>query len=1144
MANLYLCPESNRLPVMGETGGNFDFLNGHSPQLVKLGRLAERYFADDPPTALVKLRQFAEIVAKQAAARQALYSDPRMTFDDVLRTLRSRSILQREIAELFYHLKRAGNAAAHEDKGTAGDALTGLKIARAIGVWFHQTYGKAPSFKPGPFVPPAARADMTATLQTEIAALRQQVATSADAEARARLAARESEAARMELQGKAETAAGEKAFWEKYAIDTEAALRATERSLVEIQSRADAAPPAQLDLLAQAAAQSAENIDLDEATTRVLIDEQLRATGWRVDSATLRYAAGARPGSAEAIAIAEWPTASGPVDYALFIDGQCVGVIEAKREIRDVPGRIGQAKRYALDIHLSDEQRPLDGPWLDGFDQFKVPFVFVTNGRPFVKQLATKSGTWFWDARLQSEPRALVEWFSPRDLTERLEQQVNIYAEAAEREIGVTGLRPYQQQAIQAVEAAVAEGQQNILLAMATGTGKTRLAIALMYELLRSKRFRRILFLVDRNALGRQTLDAMSTTDTSGFLKFDQVFPIADMAKKFPEATDRVQVATVQAMIKRIFDDPDAERPTPGTYDLIIVDEAHRGYTLDAELREEDLSFRDLDDYLSAYRKVLDYFDSTKIALTATPALHTREIFGAPVFRYGYRQAVIDGYLIDHRPPRRITTALSQTGIKFDQGEEVNIVDPRTGQIDLFNLDDQVDFDVAEFNKKVYTEAFNRAVCEAVALECPPDQPGKTLIFAARDDHADTLVHQLRAALVAEYGPQPHDLVEKITGRIDRPLDRIKAFKNDPRPKYVVTVDLLTTGIDVPSITNLVFVRRVNSRILYDQMIGRATRRCDEIGKEYFRIFDAVDIYANLQEVTDMRPVVVDPSLTLATLVGDLERAKTDEDRAFVRDQIVVKLRQRLKRLNDAQREALETALGPLEALPDKLKSARPADTAELFRQHPSLATLLDLAGARLRTGDGIYISEHGDELISIEDDFGGKATPGDYIESFETFVKANMNAVPAMVGATQRPRELTRKELKELATLLDANGFPEARLRRAYGSARNADIAAHVIGFVRQAALGDPLVPYETRVENGVNQILASRQWTVKQRQWLQRIGRALKAQPVGDPEILSDPLFAQAGGFEVVDREFESGLDGVLKDLNAAIWGGGEAA
>jgi type I restriction enzyme R subunit len=295
-----------------------------------------------------------------------------------------------------------------------------------------------------------------------------------------------------------------------------------------------------------------------------------------------------------------------------------------------------------------------------------------------------------------------------------------------------------------------------------------------------------------------------------------------------------------------------------------------------------------------------------------------------------------------------------------------------------------------------------------VARECPPTERGKTLLFAARDDHADILVEELGAALKEEYGPQPHDLVEKITGSIDKPLDRIKAFKNDPRPKYVVTVDLLTTGIDVPAITNLVFVRRVNSRILYDQMIGRATRRCDEIGKDYFRIFDAVDIYANLQDVTDMRPVVVDPPLSFATLVSDLQRAVTEDDRAFVRDQIVVKLRQRVKYIDPARRDTLETVLGPLTALVDRLKIAPAAETLALFQQHPLLASILDAANpARVR--DGVYISEHPDELVSVEDDFAGRASPADYIESFETFVRANMNAAPALIAATQKPRELTQ---------------------------------------------------------------------------------------------------------------------------------------
>lgn len=1133
------------LSDMAGVSSNFNFLALHDTQLARLGALAERYFHDDAPGALSKLRLLAEMLAKEVAARHALLPSSQASFDDALRSLKVHGILPREVGELFYYLKRLGNAAVHDNAGTPSEVLSALKVARSAATWFHQTYGGAPDFRPGPFIPPAPPVDATNALKAEIAELQAKVRASADAEAKAQLARQESEAARLAALMQADELSQEKAFWEQYAADTEKGLRVAETALKEAQRTAESATTQQLDLLASFAAQQAEKIELDEATTRVLIDDQLRAAGWDVDSAVLRYGNGTRPDVTKPIAIAEWPTETGPADYALFIEGRCVGVIEAKREVKDVPGRLGQAKRYAIGITLTPEETPQGGPWLNGLDVFRAPFLFVTNGRPYVKQLATKSGIWFMDARPNTgEARALPEWFSPRDLKERLEQATEDTSARAAHELGVSGLRPYQQDAIVAVEKAIDAGQRHILLAMATGTGKTRLAIALMYELLAGKRFRRILFLVDRNALGRQTLDAMSTTDTSGFLKFDEVFPVADLAKKFPEATDRVQVATVQAMIKRVFDDPEVKgRPTPGTFDLIIVDEAHRGYTLDADLREDDLAFRSLDDYLSAYRRVLDYFDATKVALTATPALHTREIFGHPVFHYSYRQAVIDGYLIDHRPPRRIITALSQTGIHFDKGEEVNIIDPRTGQVDLFDLPDQVDFEISDFNKKVYTQPFNKAVAQAVAQECPPAQPGKTLLFAARDDHADILVAALRDALKEEYGPQPHDLVEKITGSVDRPLDRIKAFKNDPRPKYVVTVDLLSTGIDVPAITNLVFVRRVNSRILYDQMIGRATRRCDEIGKEYFRIFDAVDIYAHLQAMSDMTPVVINPSLTFTTLVTDLANAPGDDDKALVRDQIVVKLRQRLRRIGPKAREALETVLGPLHELADRLKSAPPAETLALFQHHTSLAAALDKAGPERHAG-GVLISEHEDELIEVHDDFGGKASPEDYIEAFQAFIKANMNAVPALIAATQHPRDLTRAELKQIALLLDEKGFSEAGLRQAYGRARNADIAAHIIGFVRQAALGDPLVPYQARVDNGVQRLLASRDWTPQQKQWLIRIGRALRETPVSDPSLLAEPLFAQQGGFPRIDETFDHHLAEVLMDLNAAIWDSTSAA
>lgn len=1122
-----------------QQGGNFGFLAARDSHLARLGALAESYFRSDPPAALLKLRLFGEALTKQVVARHGVPSAPSATFDEVLREGKARGIFPQQVADLLFQIKRWGNAAAHEDRGSATDALNALKFASAIGVWYHRTYRNAPSFDPGPFVPPVAPADADAGLREQLAILRKTVAESHDAEAQARLRAQDAEAERERLAASIDEQQRQRAFWENYAAETEAALVKARDELAAVRAKAQAAPTQDMQMLFAAASRAAEKVELDEDATRVLIDAKLRAAGWTVGSDTLTHAAGARPAYGEAMAIAEWPAKKGRVDYALFIDGRCVGVVEAKKRKTDVPGMLGQAKRYAQDIILTPDEYPVGGPWTDGEHRYQLPFMFATNGRAYAKQLATKSGIWFWDARTPGAvPRALPEWFSPRDLEERLAQAIlPADAHVAEQELGVAGLRPYQRDAIAAVEDAIRAGRRDMLVAMATGTGKTRLAIALMYELLRANRFHRILFLVDRSALGRQTLDAMSVTDTSGFLKFSDVFNVADLEKKLPEVVDRVQVATVQAMIRRLFDDPDAARPTPGTYDLIIVDEAHRGYTLDAELREEDLGFRNLDDYLSAYRRVLDYFDAATVALTATPALHTTQIFGLPVYRYGYRQAVIDGWLIDHRPPRRITTALSQTGIRFDAGDEVEIVDRQTGEIELMMLPDQVDFEVAEFNRKVLTQPFNRAVAQAVAQECPPDQPGKTLIFAVSNDHADILVDELAKALTEEYGALPGGLVEKITGTVDRPLERIKAFKNDPRPKYVVTVDLLTTGIDVPAITNLVFVRRVNSRILYDQMIGRATRRCDEIGKTHFRIFDAVDLYAHLQDVTDMRPVVVDPALSFATLLGDLARATEEEDRAFVRDQIVVKLRQRLPRLAPSARERIEQLLGSPDALPDRLRDATPADALALFERHPSLVEILD-QGQRQRTDPGVFISGHEDELIGVDDVFPDHASPADYIESFEAYVRSQMNVVPALIAATQRPRDLTRAELKEIAVLLDEHGFSESHLRAAYGRVRNADIAAHIIGFVRQAALGDPLVPYATRVESGVERILASRDWTPTQRRWLQRIGRALKEQPVGDPAILSDPLFAQNGGFDAIDREFDHHLRDVLMDLNVAIW------
>src|SRR5262249_12469605 len=274
---------------------------------------------------------------------------------------------------------------------------------------------------------------------------------------------------------------------------------------------------------------------------------------------------------------------------------------------------------------------------------------------------------------------------------------------------------------------------------------------------------------------------------------------------------------------RALYPGEDETPPTVDQYDCIVVDECHRGYLLDRELSDTELSFRSYDDYISKYRRVLDYFDAVKIGLTATPALHTTQIFGAPIFTYSYREAVIDGYLVDHEPPVQITTELSTSGIVWRVGEEVEVYHAHRNQLDLFTTPDEIKLDVEDFNRKVITESFNRVVCEFLAQEFDPSSRQKPLIFCVNAAHADLVVHLLKQAFEQHYGSIDDDAVMKITGAADKPLQLIRRYKNERNPNVAVTVDLLTTGVDVPEICNLVFLRRVNSRILFDQMLGRAT---------------------------------------------------------------------------------------------------------------------------------------------------------------------------------------------------------------------------------------------------------------------------------------------------------------------------------
>ena len=514
-----------------------------------------------------------------------------------------------------------------------------------------------------------------------------------------------------------------------------------------------------------------------------------------------------------------------------------VGSIEAKRRNVDVSAALQQAKRYSRGFQQLAGLSNNTGPW----GEFRLPFVFSTNGRPYLKQLATRSGIWFCDVRRpQNLARPLDGWHTPAGLKELLKQdevRADALLTAEPFEYGFP-LRPYQRDAIRAVEKTLARGtQRQMLLAMATGTGKTKTCIALIYRLLKTQRFRRVLFLVDRSALGEQAANAFKDTRMENLNTFASVFGIKELKDAVADTDTKVHIATIQGMVQRVLSPSDkAETPPIDRYDCIVVDECHRGYLLDRELSDTELTFRNFDDYVSQYRRVIEYFDAVKIGLTATPALHTTQIFGAPIYTYSYREAVVDGFLVDHEPPVQIKTELSTAGIRWQKGEQVQAYDPSKNQIELFNAPDEIRLDIEDFNKKVLSESFNRVVCEFLAQEIDPGARQKTLIFCVNDAHADEVVRLLKAAFKDQYGEVEDDAVLKITGTADQPSKLIRRYKNERMPNVAVTVDLLTTGIDVPEICNVVFLRRVNSRILFDQMLGRATRLCPEIGKEVFRI--------------------------------------------------------------------------------------------------------------------------------------------------------------------------------------------------------------------------------------------------------------------------------------------------------------------
>ena len=1023
-----------------------------------------------------------------------------------INVLSSEGLLTRDLTDILHALRKVRNKAVHENYSESSDCPVFLQMAYSLSEWFMQTYGDW-NYRHQNFVMPVKEEDKIENLVVVNKAQEEE---------------------KEEELTKAAVACAERAEQ----VDKKVRLKQANKMASQRQK--------------------------SEAETRYMIDEQLRQVGWEANTQEIRYSKGARPTKGRNMAIAEWPTDStvskkGYADYALFVGTKLVGIIEAKAEHKDIPSVIDyQGKDYPRNIRKEDAKYQI-ATW----GEFKVPFTFATNGRPYLEQFKTKSGIWFLDLREPSKvPVALHGWISPNGIMERLEKDIQAGNNALQvmpydllTDKDGLNLREYQVKAIKAAEKAVIDGQKEVLIAMATGTGKTRTVLGMIYRFLKTNRFKRILFLVDRTSLGDQASDVFGEVKLEELMTLDEIYNIKGLDEKTVDKETRIQVATVQSMVKRILYNEGQAMPSVTDFDLIIIDEAHRGYILDKEMCDVEVLYRDQRDYQSKYRTVVEYFDAVKIALTATPALHTTEIFGQPIFKYTYREAVIEGYLVDHDAPHHLETKLSTGGIHYKSGDTVTVYDPVTGEVTNSELlNDELDFDVENFNKQVITENFNRTVLTEIARDIDPENPeeqGKTLIYAVDDQHADMIVSILKE-IYSDTGVD-NNAIMKITGSVGggnpkKVAEAIKRFKNERFPSIAVTVDLLTTGIDVPEITTLVFMRRVKSRILFEQMLGRATRLCPKIHKTHFEIYDPVGVYDSLEPVNTMKPVVTNPTTTFTQLLDGLEEVDEKDVIQAQINQIIAKLQRKKRRMDEKTMEqfiSMADGMDPTQFIVE-IEKQTPENAKKRLLAYRDMFEYIQQTSANGK--NPVVISEEEDELTKHTRGYGNSDKPEDYLDAFSEYVTTHMNEIAALSIVCTRPKDLTRDALKALRLTLDREGFTTQQLNTAISELTNEEIAADIISLIRRYAIGSALISHEARIRRAVEKLKKAHNFSKQEMSWIGRMEKYLMEESVLNVQVFDeDSRFKSNGGFVKINKIFQNQLENIVLELNEYLYDDG---
>lgn len=887
----------------------------------------------------------------------------------------------------------------------------------------------------------------------------------------------------------------------------------------------------------------------EHETRKKRIDAKLRAAGWKI----LPFVPRQPLSSSDACAIEEYPTSNGPADYALVVGGRILGIVEAKKLSIGPKNVLTQAERYSKGV---------DGSSLN-FRGYRVPFLYSTNGEVL----------WHHDIRHPMNcSREIALFHTPAAIEELISRDFDSCCDwFASHPNTNPMLRPYQVEANTCTEKAIAERKRRMLLAMATGTGKTYTLVNQIYRLMESKLAGRVLFLVDRRALAAQAVRALASFDAEPSKKFDKLYEVysqrfqredfgedekfdpkvlpASYLKNPKPKHAFVYVCTIQRMAANLFGreavfsregdeiDSDAEKiDIPiHAFDVIIADECHRGYTT-AEV--------------ALWRKTLDHFDAIKIGLTATPAAHTKAYFTDVVFRYEYSRAVREGYLVDYDVVT-IKSGVRMNGVFLKEGEHVAIVNPDTGAEGLDMIEDERQFDASEVERKVTSPDSNRKILEEIKKFADEHEKAtgrfpKTLIFAVNDlphtSHADQLVE-----LAVKVLGRGESFVRKITGRVDRPLQRIREFRNRPEPGVVVSVDLMSTGVDIPDLEYIVFLRPVQSRILFEQMLGRGTRKGEKFpDKSHFTVFDCFDgsLLAYFRQATG---ITIDPpekpSKRIEEIIADIW---DNRDREY-NIRCLVKRLQRIAKEMSGEALALFEARGIPEGdlarfareLPERLKDSF-TETMRTLRQ-PSLIDLFN--NYPRRPPLFVKATENVDEVTSqwfVRDGDGREIKPDDYIEIFHAFVRKNPDKIQAISILLRRPKNWSTRALEELRKKLAAAEphFTEDTLQKAH-QIRYHVALADIISMVKHAASErEPLLTAPERIDRAVARLSATQEFTDEQRQWLDRIREHLvRNLTIDSADFEEAPILMRAGGWGKADQVFEGKLADLIVELNGAV-------